>query len=409
MTDARVILLVEDDSAHADLALRALERCDGLTVLVVDCVEQAREVLARQHVDLVLADLRLPDGSGLDLLQQEIPVVVQTSQGDESRAVAAMKGGALDYCVKSPEMFRDLPIIVERALNAGRNLFERRRAERSLRESDERFRQLAANIPEVFWLFDLASRQVEYASPAWESVYGPVPQTWEGRLQYAHADDAAPLWALGPSDGDLFRVVEGTSLRWVEERRFWINDAQAKTSRLACLAVDVTRRRELEASLSHTQKMHAIGQLAGGVAHDFNNMLAAILSAAEELSESKADPELCELIISASMRASELTRNLLSFSRRGKMELRVLDMHDVVRLAVTLLSRSINPNVRLITSLDATRAEVLGDPSQLESAILNLGLNARDALPPRGGDICFSSRELVFDEASSERKALNLE
>jgi len=94
MSGGRVILLVEDDAGHAQLALRALERSEGLEVIVVESIAEARGTLGRQHVDLVLADLHLPDGSGLDLLDQPVPVVVQTSQGDEARAVTAMKGGA---------------------------------------------------------------------------------------------------------------------------------------------------------------------------------------------------------------------------------------------------------------------------------------------------------------------------
>ena len=124
-----VLLLVEDDHEHAELALRALQETGQHQVFVVETVHSAREFLLANHVDLVLSDLNLPDGSGLDLLDTGAPLVVQTSQGDEARAVAAMKGGALDYCVKSPEMFCELPLIIERALNAGRNLRERRRAE----------------------------------------------------------------------------------------------------------------------------------------------------------------------------------------------------------------------------------------------------------------------------------------
>jgi PAS domain S-box-containing protein len=400
MSGERVILLVEDDAGHAQLALRALERSEGLEVIVVESIAEARGTLGRQHVDLVLADLHLPDGSGLDLLDQPVPVVVQTSQGDEARAVTAMKGGALDYCVKSPETFRELPIIIERALNASHHLFERRRAERSLRESDERFRQLATSIPEVFWLFDLGTGAVVYASPAWERIYGAVPRSWEGRLTQVAEEHLAPLRSVAPTDGEVFRVVDGRAERWVEERRFPIVDAQGRLTRLSCLAVDVTKSRELEHSLRHAQKMQAIGQLAGGVAHDFNNMLAAILSAAGELSRSDADPELCELIIQASRRASELTRNLLSYSRKGKVGNASVDVHQVVQEAVALLSRSVDRRVTITTSLEAAQAVVMGDAAQLQSAVLNLGINSRDALPG-GGSIHFATRVRELDERAA--------
>ncbi|MFO0684382.1 MAG: response regulator [Sandaracinus sp.] len=407
MSASRTILLVEDDTAHVELARRAIERSEGLGIRVVGSIASARAALAEGGVDLVLADLRLPDGSGLDLLDQSTPVVVQTSQGDEARAVAAMKGGALDYCVKSPEMYRDLPVTIERALNAATNLVERRKAEHGLRESDERFRQLVANIPEVFWLFDLATREVVYASPAWRAVYGDGPQSWEGRLAHVHADDLGALWVLGASDGDVFRIVDGASTRWVEERRFWIAGADGNPYRLACLGLDVTRRRELEASLRHAQKMNAIGELAGGVAHDFNNMLAPILSGAQELAASGGDAELCNLIVSAATRARQLTRNLLAFSRRGRAGVAVVNVHAVVSEAVALLRRTVPAGVRVTKSLTATNTELVGDAGQLQSALLNLGINARDALPG-GGTIRFVTRDLELEAIPDEYRAFEL-
>src|SRR5262245_16350515 len=126
-----VLLMVEDDESHAALAPRTLGQVEHLEVHVVSTLAEARTYLRAHAVDLVLSDLKLPDGSGLELLATGVPLIVQTSQGDEARAVTAMKGGALDYCVKSPEMYRELPRIIERALVAGVNLRERRRAEQS--------------------------------------------------------------------------------------------------------------------------------------------------------------------------------------------------------------------------------------------------------------------------------------
>src|SRR5215831_16101538 len=124
------VLLVEDDPAHAELARRGLSSM-ALSLHTVDTVAEARSFIQRQRADVVLSDLRLPDGSALDLLAEDVPLVVMTSQGDEQRAVAAMKGGALDYVVKSREMYRDLPVIVERAVRASRADRDKLRAESS--------------------------------------------------------------------------------------------------------------------------------------------------------------------------------------------------------------------------------------------------------------------------------------
>src|SRR5438552_2874939 len=135
------------------------------SVHLVDTVASAKEWLSREKADVVLSDLRLPDGSALDLLDEHVPLVIMTSQGDEQRAVAAMKGGALDYVVKSPEMYRDLPVIVERAVRAARAERDRALAEASLRESEARFQQLAQSIEQAFWLYDVAERRMIYANP----------------------------------------------------------------------------------------------------------------------------------------------------------------------------------------------------------------------------------------------------
>lgn len=108
--DRPTILLIEDDAAHAELASRALEPHVAADVFTVGSLGAARDWLGQNAADLILADLRLPDGSALELLGPGMPLVILTSQGDEARAVAAMKGGALDYLVKSPDLYRDMPM-----------------------------------------------------------------------------------------------------------------------------------------------------------------------------------------------------------------------------------------------------------------------------------------------------------
>ncbi|MET0592617.1 MAG: response regulator [Polyangiaceae bacterium] len=410
MDGGTVILLVEDDPAHAELARRALEKTAS-TFSSVETLGQARAWLKARSPDVVVSDLRLPDGTAIELLDDDVPLVIMTSQGDEQRAVAAIKGGALDYVVKSPEMYRDLPLTVGRALRASRADRERRRAEASLRESEHRFRQLADNIAEAFWLYDVREKRMVYASPAWARTYGPAASDVLGDIavwfERMHPDDRetvrAAFYENAPRQPLLheYRVIAGEKIRWIEERTFPVFDRDGKPWRIAGLASDVTRRRELEASLRQSQKMEAIGQLAGGVAHDFNNMLTAIMASAEQIML-RANPveqrELCDLIVMASERAAELTRKLLSFSRKGKLTAAAHDLHDVVRDAATLLERSIDRRVRVKLELDAQRSNVMGDASQLQNALLNLGINARDAMP-EGGTLTIATDDCILDEA----------
>ncbi|MFO0735706.1 MAG: response regulator [Labilithrix sp.] len=410
-----VILLVEDDADHAELVVRSLERTPlGQMISVVETVAEAKAWLGACRADLVLSDLRLPDGSALELLGEGTPVVVMTSQGDEARAVGAMKGGAIDYLVKSPETYANLATLLERALRTCQTERDRRRAEASLRESEERFRQLADSIQEAFWLFDVREGRIVYASAAFERVYGEtagrVMATPAVRFDIVHFEDRERVRAALENEAPHrplrheYRVNSAASAdqpRWIEERTFPIRGTDGLPYRVAGLGADVTRRRELEAALHQSQKMEAIGQLAGGIAHDFNNMLAAIMSSAERLravAPSPEEHELSDLILRASERASQLTKKLLTFSRKGRVRAVQVDVHEIIHDAIALLKRSVDPRVVIETDLKALSTTVIGDASELENAILNLGINARDAMP-RGGRLTIGTVVRRLDEA----------
>jgi two-component system cell cycle sensor histidine kinase/response regulator CckA len=405
------VLLIEDEPAHAELALRGLARSTAeLDLSLVETLAQARGWLASHRADVVLSDLNLSDGTALELLAEGVPLVIMTSQGDERRAVAAMKGGALDYVVKSPDMFRDLAVTIQRALRIEHTERERRRAEVSLRESEERFRQLAESIEEAFWLYDLGSRAMVYASPAWSRVYGtPLDQALsptQPRFQGIHDDDRARISAAfderAPREAmrQEYRLVAPQGTRWIEERTFPILDAAGQPWRIAGIGSDITHARELELALLQSQKMEAVGQLAGGIAHDFNNMLTAIMAAAEQLRTTKDGSEqqdLCELIVLAAERTSSLTNKLLAFSRKGKVSNARVDMHSLVTDTASMLTRSIDPRIKVRTELAASMHTVSGDAGQLQNAVLNLGINARDAMP-EGGELHISTSLCSLDE-----------
>jgi two-component system cell cycle sensor histidine kinase/response regulator CckA len=405
------VLLVEDDPAHAELARRGLSSL-STSLHLVETVASAKDWLSRRRADVVLSDLRLPDGSALDLLDEQVPLVVMTSQGDEQRAVAAMKGGALDYVVKSPEMYRDLPVIVERALRAARAERERAQAEASLRESEERFQQLAHSIEQAFWLYDLREGRMIYANPAFTRLYGVTAEGASGdamaRFEWVQRDDRERLRhiladeSMQTTERHEFRVVQGERTIWVEERTFPVGGSDGHPWRIAGLCQDVSQRRELEVALRQTHKMQAIGQLAGGVAHDFNNMLTAILGSVDQLRSTSSVPEqreLCDIVMSAAERAAELTQKLLAFSRKGRLMSTPIDVNLVIRETVVLLQRSIDRRVSVVTELTASPMTIIGDAGQLQNALLNLGINARDAMP-QGGELRISTALSELDAAA---------
>jgi PAS domain S-box-containing protein len=162
---------------------------------------------------------------------------------------------------------------------------------------------------------------------------------------------------------------------------------------------DVTERYDFEARQRQSQKLESIGLLAGGVAHDFNNMLGAILTAAQLLEDDVRDPEqkkLLGMIYSSARNAASLTRKLLSFSRQGKLVSSPLDVHQVLDDTLVILSRTLDKRIGIEKRLAASEALVVGDPAQLQNAFLNLGINAGDAMP-QGGAISVTTRNVELD------------
>lgn len=180
-----------------------------------------------------------------------------------------------------------------------------------------------------------------------------------------------------------------------------------RTLRLSLL--DIGEKRDLEERLRHAERLDAIGQLAGGVAHDFNNQLGGIMGYAELLAErlpEGSEREWALAIMKSADRASGLTRQLLAYARRGKFSLQPVDAHALCRETAGLLERSIDKRIRIDLDLGAPGCAVRGDPSQLQNALLNLAINARDAMP-EGGTLTFSTRveELRGSEAAKGRLA----
>ncbi len=164
---------------------------------------------------------------------------------------------------------------------------------------------------------------------------------------------------------------------------------------------DVTERYKLESQLRQSDKMQAVGQLAGGVAHDFNNMLGGIIGATEILHNyldgSSQAEELYSIIINASDRAAELTQQLLAFARKKKIGSTAIKLHKIINDSVSLLKRTIDKSIAIKCTLNADTDAIIGDPSQLQNILINLGINSSHAMP-EGGVLSFSSRNLFIDE-----------
>lgn len=181
-----------------------------------------------------------------------------------------------------------------------------------------------------------------------------------------------------------------------------IKDKNGKITGGVFVIRDITREYELEKQLQHSQKMDALGRLAGGVAHDFNNMLSAIMGVAEILEiKLEADDEnrtLTGILKQACERASDLTSKLLSFSRKSPIEMKKESFHSVVENACSILRHGISPDIKFVLKLNAENHFAMLNSARMENVIINLGLNARDAMP-EGGTILIETSNIFLDES----------
>jgi PAS domain S-box-containing protein len=285
---------------------------------------------------------------------------------------------------------------------------DRKRTVEALRDSEERFRQLAEHIKEAFFLTELQSGRTLYLSPTFEEIWGiPVaevyrrPEVW---FEGIHLEDRPAVGAAlaegraGKATTTVFRVVrpDGT-MRWARARSFPVPEA----NRLVGVVEDITEMRRVEEQATQAQKMEAVGRLAGGVAHDFNNLLTVILGEVELLIADLAPTSEfftpLDEVRKAANRAAILTRQLLAFSRRQIIEPVVFDLNDLVKDMNKMLVRLIGEDIEVTTRLSKNPSFVRADRGQIEQVLANLAVNARDAMP-RGGSLTLHTGAETLDE-----------
>ncbi|MFN2489965.1 MAG: nitrogen regulation protein NR(II), partial [Actinomycetota bacterium] len=302
------------------------------------------------------------------------------------------------------------------------DLNERKVMEKRLREAESKYRDLVEQLPGVVYTAEPGpdGRWV-YVSPQIDKLLGFSPEEWmadpELWLQRVHPADrdrvttgeAAAVEEITGRTNDEYRLVarDGRAV-WVRDEATLVRDERGRPSFFRGMLFDITERKSLEDQLRQSQKMEAVGQLAGGVAHDFNNLLAVVQNyarfAAEGLRE--GDPRLDDLqeIMRAGERGAQLTRQLLTFSRREVVQPQVLDLNEIVSEMHRMLTRTIPVSVRLTTSLAPDLWRVKIDRGQIEQILMNLVVNARDAVGG-GGRITIetsnvdASREAAGDMA----------
>ncbi len=313
---------------------------------------------------------------------------------------------------KEVELLEEAASDISFGLDQIENESERCRTEGFLKEAQQRLKLAVSGSNVGLWDWNLRSNTA-YFSHEWKLQLGFNDEEiadrfeeWESRLHPEDREHAmatinrfiARPWPNFEMEVRL-RHKDG-SYRWILIRASLQLGSDGKPERMFGCHMDFTDRRQLEERLRQSEKMDAIGQLAGGIAHDFNNQLTGIMGYAEMLYGKLEDEKLkvyAENILKSSKRASDLIGNLLAFARKGKHREVKVDVQKIIEEVIDILEHSIDKRIKIMKILKADGAVIIGDPTQIQNVLLNLALNARDAMTS-GGELIFSTEIVDMDQ-----------
>jgi PAS domain S-box-containing protein len=295
---------------------------------------------------------------------------------------------------------------------------ERRKAELARRESEERFHAFMTTCPLIAFMKDADGRHI-YVNPAFESTFGVQPADWKHKTDFElmpevtarqlRANDVAILASGQPLTLEETILFPDGERHYVSFKFPFRNAAGQQF--LAGMALDITERRQMEVQLRQAQKMEAVGRLAGGIAHDFNNLLTGILGYGDillnDLGPTHPSHELVLEMQKAAERASLLTNQLLAFSRKQVLTPQVLNLNLILAEMEPMLRRLLGEDVQLLTLTEAASGFVKADLGQLQQVIVNLAVNARDAMP-QGGTLVLHTSSIERREGSIVGQASSL-
>lgn len=421
--DAPLILVVEDDHNHVELILRSFEDAqDEYRLEYAGNLRDARYALELNAPNLILSDYRLPDGDGKDLVgivNRACPVVLMTAQGNEQLAVEAMKAGAQDYIVKSPDTFDSLPRVVILALREWALVMERRQLYEAVSRGKREWELTFDSVPDLIAIID-TRHTISRVNRAMAERCGLTPEELVGRkcFEIVHGLTKPP-----PFCAHLRMMRDGQEHEEEVEEKYLngifhvtvspLHDSDGLISSCVHVARDISDRKKaekerlkLEQQFQQTQKLESLGVLAGGIAHDFNNILTIILGhcyiVKENFDSGMSDKAHVQKIEDAANRAADLCRQMLAYSGNSPRINEKISLWLLVNEIVKMLRSAIKKNVAIKLDLSRDVPGISGDNAQLQQVVMNLIINAAEAIGEKNGTIRVGLCKTVIQTGSSD-------
>ncbi len=439
------ILVVDDDPRNL-IAVEEVLRSPGIEIVTADCGEAALRHVLREDFAVILLDVQMPRIDGYEVAglirsrprSSRVPILFLTAfNKDDLHVFRGYSAGAVDYVFKPIEplilkskvdVFVDLYRKTEEIRRQGeeeRRLLmenlrvrsEKLKTEQALRRREEHQSIVLQSLPIALYTASVEEdhRQLHFTNESIERITGFGPEAflersdfWSSRLNPEDRERVLAQLRKLPEEGVValeyrWRCADGTERHFLDQTVL-MRDDEGKPREFFGMWFDISERKQMEQNLLHASKLEAVGRLTGGIAHDFNNMLSVVIGNLDLLQKSiegnKKAERRVRMAMESAQRCADLTYRLLTFSRRQPLQLSTIDVNVLMPGLLDLMRRTLGERINARLRSEKSIWPIQVDRAQLEAALLNLAVNARDAMP-EGGDLTISVENRVIEEGKA--------